>query len=106
MSTDVVAWMTEDGERVVPAKTMEGAKRDGGAMLSSMQPYTVALVRQPTNDAAVAAIEFALNLIDRSGLDFLQYWNQGDFDVLRKEWPEAPETVYIGADPLHPETKV
>lgn len=39
------AWMTEDGQRVVPAHMMEGARRDGGAMLSSLKPYTVALVR-------------------------------------------------------------
>jgi hypothetical protein len=39
----VAAWMTEDGQRVVPAHTMEGARRDGGAMLSSLKPYTVAL---------------------------------------------------------------
>jgi hypothetical protein len=50
-------------------------------------------------DAAVAAIKFALNNDD--GMGFLQYWNQGDFDVCRSEWPEAPDEVYIGADPLH-----
>lgn len=39
----VAAWITEDGERVVTAITMEGAKRDGGATLSSMKPYCVPL---------------------------------------------------------------
>jgi hypothetical protein len=52
--------------------------------------------------AAVAAIQFALE--DEDGIDFLSYWNQGDFDIIRRNWPEAPETVYIGADPLHPAT--
>jgi len=50
------------------------------------------------NNPAVAAIEFALEADD--GIDFLRYWNEGEFSVLRQEWPEAPETVYIGADPL------
>jgi hypothetical protein len=55
-------------------------------------------------DAAVAAIQFALETDD--GLTFLRLWNQGDFDTTRREWPEAPEAVYIGADPLHHETTI
>lgn len=51
------------------------------------------------NDAAVAAIQFALD--DDDGMQFLRLWNAGDFDVIRREWPEAPEEVFIGADPLH-----
>lgn len=47
--------------------------------------------------AAVAAIEFALHTDD--GLSFLRCWNTGDFDAIRKEWPDAPATVFIGADP-------
>lgn len=53
-------------------------------------------------DAAVAAIQFALETDE--GLTFLRLWNQGDFDKTRREWPEAPEAVYIGADPLHTES--
>lgn len=54
------------------------------------------------SNAAVAAIEFALE--DEDGDGFLRNWNAGEFDVLRKHWPEAPDAVYIGADPLHPGT--
>ena len=36
-----------------------------------------------------------------SPLEFLRCWNQGDFDVLREEWPEASEDIYL-ADPLNP----
>lgn len=70
------AWMTEDGERVVSAKTMEGAQRDGGAMLSSMRPYTVKLVREvlATKEAEPvqaevrnAALEEAAQAIDALG---------------------------------------
>lgn len=54
-------------------------------------------------DAAVSAIQFALN--DDDGMQFLRLWNEGDFDVIRREWPEAPEDVFIGADPLHKPSK-
>lgn len=47
---------------------------------------------------ATAAIEFALATDD--GLTFLRLWLHGEFDVIRKEWPEAPSAVFEGADPL------
>lgn len=54
------------------------------------------------NDAAVAVIAFALQTSDP--MAFLRYWSEGEFAVLRRNWPAAPEAVYLGADPLHPET--
>lgn len=27
-------------------------------------------------------------------MSFLRAWNEGDFDTCRREWPEAPESVY------------
>lgn len=50
-------------------------------------------------DSACAAIEFALN--DSDGIPFLECWNSGDFDSIRREWPDAPAAVFIGADPLY-----
>lgn len=50
-------------------------------------------------NASVAAIIFALET--DCGLEFLRCWVEGDFESIRKEWPEAPEGVFIGADPLH-----
>lgn len=53
------------------------------------------------HDPAVAAIEYAIGdgqSID--GMTFLRLWFQGDFDVLRREWPDAPGAIYKGADPL------
>lgn len=47
----------------------------------------------------IAAIAFALETDD--GLEFLRCWNEGDFDAIRREWPEAPAEVFIGADALH-----
>jgi len=55
-----------------------------------------------TQNAAVAAIQYALETDD--GLVFLRCWNEGNFDAIRREWPEAPEAVFVGADPLHPST--
>ena len=57
-----------------------------------------------TQNAAVAAIQFALETAD--GLAFLRCWNEGNFDAIRREWPEAPEAVFVGADPLHTATPV
>lgn len=37
----------------------------------------------PTQNAAVAAIQFAL--VAGDGLEFLRCWNEGDFDVIRRE---------------------
>lgn len=48
--------------------------------------------------AAVATIQFALT--DPEGMTFLRLWNEGEFDTLRREWPDAPKEVYDGADPL------
>lgn len=47
-------------------------------------------------DAAMAAIQFALNEDD--GMAFLRLWKQGDFDAIRREWPGAPEAVFISDD--------
>ncbi len=56
--------------------------------------------------AAVAAIEYAIDMNTDDGLYFLMAWHQGDFDVCRRDWPDAPDDCYIGADPLHPGTKL
>lgn len=33
-------------------------------------------------------------------LEFLSCWNEGNFEAIRKEWPDAPVEVFY-ADPLH-----
>jgi hypothetical protein len=55
--------------------------------------------------AAAAAIEYALSdKCDGEGdaMDFLRYWNEGEFDVLRSHWEDIPDAVFIGADQFHP----
>lgn len=32
-------------------------------------------------------------------MEFLRCWNEGDFDALRRLWPDAPQAIYF-ADPL------
>jgi len=54
--------------------------------------------------AALAVIQYVLdNPID--GIEFLERWNEGDFEACRREWPDAPADCYIGADPLLPGTQ-
>jgi len=84
-----------------------GLDRHAVVRSGAASKYKVALYkRQPCGtashsdcDASVAAIQFALSAED--GMTFLRIWNDGEFDTIREEWPEAPEEVFIGADPLH-----
>ena len=52
-------------------------------------------------DPATAAIEFAISYECECPMEFLRCWFEGEFEAIRNEWPEAPETVFIGADPLY-----
>lgn len=57
------------------------------------------------NNAAVAAIEYSIRHDVDEGQQFLRCWFEGDFETCRKEWPDAPDACYVGADPLHPGTE-
>ncbi len=53
------------------------------------------------NDPSIAAIEFALSLgDDGEAMDLLRAWHAGNFPEIRAEWPECPDDVFEGADPL------
>lgn len=52
---------------------------------------------EPKSNAAVEAIKFALTDGDH-GMRFLHRWLHGDFDVIRREWPECPAAVFEGAE--------
>ena len=43
----------------------------------------------------IAAIMFALETSE--GLEFLRAWMYGDWDVIRREWPDAPSSVFVPA---------
>ena len=48
----------------------------------------------------LAVIQYALKDEYRDGLLFLRCWNEGEFQAIRKYWPDAPEEVFR-ADPLY-----
>jgi len=89
-------------------ESCEGQERHGGTGIGSIDSRKAcragleaafACNSQPAGDPCTAAIQFALEADD--GLNFLYYWNEGDFDVIREEWPDAPGAVFIGADSLY-----
>jgi len=49
-------------------------------------------------DASTAAIAFALKTSE--GMTFLRHWSNADFQAVRRGWPEAPDDVFDGVDPL------
>lgn len=52
------------------------------------------------SNAAVAAIKYALRNQGESPMEFLYCWVHGEFEAIRNEWPNVPDEVFIGADPL------
>lgn len=52
------------------------------------------------DNAAIAAIRFAVEHCGLEAREFLHLWMYGEFEAIRKEWPECPTDVFIGADPL------
>jgi hypothetical protein len=78
----VVAWLNaNDGEpdRVVPEQTMAGARKDGGAILSSLRGYSDPLVRKADADAAIASLQARLEAAER---DAARYRWLRDMDML------------------------
>lgn len=60
--------------------------------------------QQQSEASSNAVIRFMLDNPCESPLEFLRCWNEGNFDALREEWPEAPDDIYIGPDQFHPKT--
>ena len=77
-------------------RTLENIRDVVGLMIETALSIANSQPKEIQRDPAVAAIEFALNT--DSGLEFLKCWFQGDFDVIRREWPKAPRDVFTGAD--------
>lgn len=87
-------------------RPMVGCETEEGLPVIHAESESCAVCKPShATDAGVAAIHYALKL-GVEGIDFLRCWNEGGFDAIRAEWPDAPESVYIGADPAHPKTKV
>ncbi|MFC3941572.1 hypothetical protein CCU68_32695 [Pseudomonas gingeri NCPPB 3146 = LMG 5327] len=47
-------------------------------------------------NAALEAIKFALETDE--GIEFLRLWLYGEFGAIRRDWPECPSEVFIGAE--------
>lgn len=67
---------------------------------AEMEDGRFVLVRKGAVDSAVAAIKFAVDRDTDSPVEFLRCWAEGEFDVIRREWPEAPDEVFEGAEVL------
>lgn len=55
---------------------------------------------QPNPSSAAIAFALDRNLCG-DPFHFLRLWDQGEFDKIRENYPEAPPAIYIGADPLY-----
>lgn len=49
-----------------------------------------------THEASTAAIKYALD--SEEGMEWLSYWNEGEYDKCRANWPDAPEDCYKGLE--------
>jgi oligoribonuclease NrnB/cAMP/cGMP phosphodiesterase (DHH superfamily) len=94
---DNLAWVLAEGVLILKDQNPEAAEwfAEAEAALTSLP--------LPPPDPSTAAIAFALEnaTSDHDGMEFLRCWNEGDFDSIRDLWPDAPEEVFIGADPLY-----
>lgn len=96
-----LAWLLAGGILILKDRNPDDAYwfAQAEAALDLIHKQGITSNLPPENHAAVEAIQFALE--NDEGLAFLRCWNEGDFQAIRDEWPEAPEEVFIGADPLH-----
>lgn len=74
-------------------------------LLASEQQRAVVMperAEEEDHSASTAAILFALAVEEEhyDGMTFLRMWNEGEFEAIRRAWPDCPDEVFIGADPL------
>lgn len=98
--TNLIADLEEERRRSSISEAF--AKELSSELISTRKQLAEAQSRDGST-APVAAIKFSLKT--DCGDQFLRCWVEGSFDAIRSEWPEAPEAVFIGADPLHPNTQ-
>lgn len=59
----------------------------------------VAINEPDPSECFNAAISYALKCGNGDGgLEFLACWREGNFGAIRKEWPDAPDAVFKGAE--------
>lgn len=93
---DNLAWLLAEGVLILKEQNPQAADwfAESEAALNALP--------LPPPDPSTAAITFAVENTssDHEGMEFLRCWNEGDFDTIREQWPDAPEEVFIGADPV------
>jgi hypothetical protein len=94
---DNLAWILAEGVLILKEEN------PGAADWFAEAEAALTALPLPPPDPSTAAIAFALEnaTSDHDGMEFLRLWNEGDFDTIRDQWPDAPEEVFIGADPLY-----
>lgn len=77
---------------------------DVAAEIEVVKDDLLAMEKAAQNNAAVAVIQYIMdgnNVEDNDdAMLFLNYWNEGKFDNMRRNWENIPDEVFIGADPL------
>lgn len=94
------------GESIAAAGIIrDGVSLTGPELLHFAQDLKHHLAGVDQSQAAYnAVISYVLANPCESPMEFLHCWNEGNFDSLREEWPNAPADIYF-ADSLHPDFK-
>lgn len=86
--------ITEDGDALLAAPTPPAFEQQRAVVMPEGDEHE-------DHSASTAAIQFALELEDLEDIPaFLSMWNEGEFETIRRAWPDCPDEVFIGADPL------
>lgn len=103
LSGHIQDWIPQQGARIkeLEAELQQRAGQIGVACLKHDLTHSLACghclaeaeSRLSKPSPAVVAIEFSLATDD--GDAFLRLWLEGDWETIRKEWPDAPETVFV-----------
>lgn len=106
MKLNIVKWGNSTALRLPAPLLAQIGARVGGVFEADVVKGKLVLSvakpqEAPKRDAAIEAMKFALDPRTEEGMDFLRCWMHGQFDAIRKEWPEVPEAVFVGADPAH-----
>lgn len=92
-TVDPQGWLRGDGKRGPECN-------DCGATAPSMEAWNKRVPQEKSEACFNAVISYVLANPCESPLEFLHCWNEGDFDSIRREWPDAPSDVFL-ADSLN-----
>ncbi|MDH0334502.1 hypothetical protein [Metapseudomonas otitidis] len=98
----LAAFVEADGKAVKGYKTMLATAPTPPASEQQRAVVMPERAEEEDHSASTAAILFALAVEEEhyDGMTFLRMWNEGEFEAIRRAWPDCPDEVFIGADPL------